>query len=393
MAYQIVGGVPTERIIGAPAELIIAGVVAAVVLVTLDLAQIVALQFALGRETASRPTWSWVARTARAQILWGLAAVITVEVVVIEPWFLVPGIPLFLLGYIDIRARFAAERRARLLETLVEVGRSVGGAVDPTDVFRGVYRSVTSVMDADAFYVATLGRDPEQLRYRFLVDDRRELEPVERVKSGTLAGACIERKRPGGVARQGRRRARVRGDDRPIGARPHAPAEGLRHDRGGPRRSRRRVQRALGHAREHAHRARALRPQSRARAAAARRRRVDRRALRHLAGAARAHRRGARARRHPRWDRRAGDPRHPSLPRARRGAPLDRVDAHAHDPGARPVPRGPPAPPRRGRGRARGAARLRRRSDARPAVRLALPVARQDRHPGGDRREDGEAHP
>ncbi|TMG39874.1 MAG: diguanylate cyclase [Chloroflexi bacterium] len=196
MAYQIVGGVPTERIIGAPAELIIAGVVAAVVLVTLDLAQIVALQFALGRETASRPTWSWVARTARAQILWGLAAVITVEVVVIEPWFLVPGIPLFLLGYIDIRARFAAERRARLLETLVEVGRSVGGAVDPTDVFRGVYRSVTSVMDADAFYVATLGRDPEQLRYRFLVDDRRELEPVERVKSGTLAGACIERKRP-----------------------------------------------------------------------------------------------------------------------------------------------------------------------------------------------------
>src|SRR5438270_3522525 len=30
MAYQIVGGVPTERIIGAPAELIIAGVVAAV---------------------------------------------------------------------------------------------------------------------------------------------------------------------------------------------------------------------------------------------------------------------------------------------------------------------------------------------------------------------------
>src|SRR5439155_1582713 len=87
MAYQIVGGVPTERIIGAPAELIIAGVVAAVVLVTLDLAQIVALQFALGR-------------------------------------------------------------------------------------------------------------DPAQLRYRFLVDDRRELEPVERVKSGTLAGACIERKRP-----------------------------------------------------------------------------------------------------------------------------------------------------------------------------------------------------
>src|SRR5438445_4131444 len=196
VAFQLILATPLERTIGAVAEIIIAGAPVAVVLVTLDLAQIVALQFALGRDTVSQPTWAWVSRTARAQILWGLAAIITVEVVLIEPWFLVPGIPLFLLGYVDIRARFAAERRARLLETLVEVGRSVGGSLDPNDVFRGVYRSVATVMDADAFYVATLARDPDQLRYRFLVDDRRELEPVERAKTGTLAGTCIDRKRP-----------------------------------------------------------------------------------------------------------------------------------------------------------------------------------------------------
>ena len=98
-----------------------------------------------------------------------------------------------MLGYFEIRARFVAERRARLLATLVEVSHAVGSSLDPNEVFRGVYRQVAAVMDADNFFVATLGPDGSTVRYRFLVDGGRELEPVERPMSGTLVGAAVER--------------------------------------------------------------------------------------------------------------------------------------------------------------------------------------------------------
>src|SRR5207237_54966 len=101
--------------IGPIGEVILAGALAALALVVLDLGQILALQLVLGTERLGGRTWGWVIRTARAQLLWGFAVVISIEIILIEPWFLVPGIPLFLLGYVEIGARFLAERRARLL--------------------------------------------------------------------------------------------------------------------------------------------------------------------------------------------------------------------------------------------------------------------------------------
>src|SRR6266550_3761001 len=162
-------------------------------LVALDLGQILALQLMLGTERLSGQTLGWINRTGRAQLLWGLAAVIAVEIILVQPWFLLPGIPLFLLGYLDIRARFIAERRARLLATLVEVGHAVGSSLDPNEVFRNVYRQVAAVMDADNFFVATLGLDGSTVRYRFLMDGGKELAPIERPRAGTLVGATIER--------------------------------------------------------------------------------------------------------------------------------------------------------------------------------------------------------
>jgi diguanylate cyclase (GGDEF)-like protein len=193
MAFQLVITSPVDVAIGAVGELIVAGVLAAVTLVTLDLGQIISLQLILGSERLNRATLGWMGRTGRAQLLWGLAAVIAVEIVLIQPWFLLPGIPLFVLGYLDIRARFLAERRARLLATLVQVGHAVGSSLDPNQVFRSVYRQVAAVMDADNFFVATLTPDGKTVRYRFLMDGGQELEPVERQTQGTLVGATIER--------------------------------------------------------------------------------------------------------------------------------------------------------------------------------------------------------
>src|SRR2546428_8424490 len=48
-------------------------------------------------------------------------------------------------------------------------------------------------MDADNFFVATLSPDGATVRYRFLMDGGKELDPVERPKEGTLVGATIER--------------------------------------------------------------------------------------------------------------------------------------------------------------------------------------------------------
>jgi diguanylate cyclase (GGDEF)-like protein len=178
----------------APAT-IVAGVIAVLVLVGLDIWQIVLLQRALGNIAFDRAAFQWVARTMRAQLLWSLAAVIFLQVVLIEPWFLVPGIPLFVMAYLDIRARFAAERRARLLASLVEVGHAVGMSLDPVTVFREVFAQIRKALDVDAFYVASADRERGVLSFRYLVENGQEMEPTEQPIAGTLAGICIERDR------------------------------------------------------------------------------------------------------------------------------------------------------------------------------------------------------
>ena len=175
------------------ASTILPGVLAVLVLVGVDIGQIALLQRALRTISFDRAAWHWITRTVRAQLLWSLAAVITLQIVLIEPWFLVPGIPLFVMGYLDIRARFAAERRARLLATLVEVGHAVGMSLDPVTVFREVFAQVGKALDVDAFYVAIA--DPERglLSFRYLYENGHEIEPQERPIEGTLAGVCIAR--------------------------------------------------------------------------------------------------------------------------------------------------------------------------------------------------------
>ncbi len=179
----------------APAA-IVASVAAALVLVALDVGQIALLQRALGNISFDAAARQWIGRTVRAQLLWSLAAVIAVQVMIIEPWFLVPGIPLFVFGYLDIRARFLAERRARLLATLVEVGHAVGASLDPAEVFRQVLEQVRKTMDVDAFYVAIAVPERNVLSMRFLYDGGEELASEERPIEGTLAGVCIQRDQP-----------------------------------------------------------------------------------------------------------------------------------------------------------------------------------------------------
>ncbi|HUQ41349.1 MAG TPA: GAF domain-containing protein [Candidatus Limnocylindrales bacterium] len=178
------------------ARTILSGVVAVVVLVATDIGQIVLLQRALKIISFDRTAWNWVGRTVRAQLLWSLAAVITLQVVLIEPWFLVPGVPLFVMGYMDIRARFAAERRARLLAVLVEVGHAVGMSLDPVTVFREVFAQVKKTLDVDAFYVASADQERGTLTFRYLYENGHEMEPEESEIAGTLAGICIERDQP-----------------------------------------------------------------------------------------------------------------------------------------------------------------------------------------------------
>ncbi len=178
------------------ATTILSGVVAITVLVLLDITQILLLQRALGHISFDRAAAQWIARTARAQLLWSLAAVIVLQVVLIEPWFLVPAVPLFLMGYLDIRARFAAERRARLLATLVEIGHAVGMSLDPVTVFREVFAQVRKALDVDAFYVAIADRERGVLSFRYLYENGHEMEPDEQSIEGTLAGVCIDRDRP-----------------------------------------------------------------------------------------------------------------------------------------------------------------------------------------------------
>ena len=185
-----VGGVDPES------ATIVASVTAVLVLVAVDIAQIVLLQRALRNMVFDRGAFDWIARTTRAQFLWSLATVITLQVVLIQPWFLVPGVPLLIMGYLDIRARFAAERRARLLATLVEVGHAVGMSLDPVTVFREVFAQARKALDVDAFYVAIADSDRGVLSFRYLYENGAEMEPTERPIHGTLAGTCVERDRP-----------------------------------------------------------------------------------------------------------------------------------------------------------------------------------------------------
>src|SRR5437868_13692523 len=172
-----------------------AAVFAVVALVTVDLGQLYLLLSAL-RGSMILQGWRWFVRTGRAQLPWSLAAVITIEIILIEPWFLVPGVPLFVFGYLDIRARFLAERRARLLATLVEVGHAVGMSLDTTEVFRAVYAQVRTGLESDAFFVAIVDRARAVVDYRFLVDLNTELPQEDKPLAGTLAGLVVERGEP-----------------------------------------------------------------------------------------------------------------------------------------------------------------------------------------------------
>lgn len=172
-----------------------AAVFAVVILVAVDIGQLYLLLLALRGPSLERG-WRWLLRTARAQLLWGLAAVIAIEIIIIEPLFLFPGIPLFVFGYFDIRARFVAERRARLLTTLVEVGHAVGMSFDTNEVFRAVYAQVRAVLESDNFFVAIVDPTRTTVTYRFLVDGEQELPPVRKPAAGTLAGLAVEKDRP-----------------------------------------------------------------------------------------------------------------------------------------------------------------------------------------------------
>jgi len=172
-----------------------AAVLAVLALVVIDLGQLYLLLAAL-RGSILEQGWRWFAYTGRAQLLWSLAAVITIEIILIEPWFLAPAVPLFIFGYLDIRARFAAERRGRLLATLVEVGHAVGMSLDTTEVFRAVYAQVRTVLECDAFYVAIVDRAKSVVSYRFMVEENTELPAEETPVAGTLAGLVVERGQP-----------------------------------------------------------------------------------------------------------------------------------------------------------------------------------------------------
>ena len=167
-------------------------VAAAVTLVLVDVGQLVALLRTLPAAASIPLRWSWVWHTARAQLLWVLSAVLVIEMGRIDALFLIPGVPLLYLGYEDIRARFTAERRSRVLATLVEVSHAVGASLDPTLVFRALYTNVRASLEADAFYVALLSPNGTMVSYRFLVDGNQELPPQDRAKYGTLAGHCID---------------------------------------------------------------------------------------------------------------------------------------------------------------------------------------------------------
>ena len=173
-----------------------ASALAAATFIVLKLAQIVGLLAAEGTASDLRSFDEVLTPTARAQLLWLLTAAVVIDVARTEPLFLAAGVPILVLGDREIRSRFAAERRARLLATAVQVGHAVGSRLDPGEVFRSVYEQVRAVLSVDAFFVAIADRAHERISYRFLVDESRELEPTERALEGTIAGLAIQRGEP-----------------------------------------------------------------------------------------------------------------------------------------------------------------------------------------------------
>lgn len=190
VAFRIVEGAAGPA--GATSAPLLAGAFAATVYVTVQVAQSAAFVVSLqpipggGPQT---PVWAW--SITRTQLTWAVGSAMLVEVARIQPLFLLPGIPLLLLGYQNIRKRFAAERRVRVLTTLVDVSHALGSSLDLTTIFRAAYAKIRDSLEADAFFVVLGTPTSERLSYRYLVDEGRELEPQELPRRGTLAGKCI----------------------------------------------------------------------------------------------------------------------------------------------------------------------------------------------------------
>jgi len=176
---------------------IVTGAVAACAYLLVHLAQSAALLESLRPVQRGGPqiaVWTW--RITRTQLVWAAGSAVVVEVARLEPVVLLPAIPLLLLGYQNIRQRFAAERRVRVLTTLVDVSQALGSSLDLTTIFRAVYAKVRDALEADAFFVVLGTPSSESLSYRYLVDEGRELDRQEVPRRGTLAGRCITESRP-----------------------------------------------------------------------------------------------------------------------------------------------------------------------------------------------------
>ncbi len=186
---------PIAAPLGGTAATLVSAVLAAAVYVLVGIGQLAALLETLPAAPSGRSVRPWARTVLRTQLVWAIGAALTVEVSRLEPLFLVPFLPILFIGYLNIRARFDAERRSRVLATLVEVSHAVGATLDPMEVFRALYRSVRTSLEADAFYVALLSPDGAMVQYRFLIDQSAELPPGERAKYGTLAGKCIDEDR------------------------------------------------------------------------------------------------------------------------------------------------------------------------------------------------------
>lgn len=181
---------------GAPAAGVVIGAVAACAYVVVRVAQSAALGESLRPLPGgpARPLWEW--QIVRTQVIWAVGAAMLVEAGRLQPLFLVPGIPLLLLGYQSMRRRFIAERRVRVLTTLVDVSHALGSSLDLTTIFRATYSKIRDSLEADAFFVVLGTPLSESLAFRYLVDEGRELEPQEIARRGTLAGLCISEGRP-----------------------------------------------------------------------------------------------------------------------------------------------------------------------------------------------------
>jgi len=173
-----------------------AALAAATLYVLLDMAQTVLLIEVTGHRGVLASRSGWWGTIGSTRLLTALFAVGATLVVRASPLSLLAVAPVFALGALEVRARLRAERRVRLLATLLDTGRALGSTLDPADVFRAVHAQVSSVMDADGFYVAVADRGRNVLCYRYLADAAGEYPPTERPFEGTTAGLCVRRGEP-----------------------------------------------------------------------------------------------------------------------------------------------------------------------------------------------------